>query len=380
MRLQKLILTNFKNYASQQIDCSAKLNCFVGKNGMGKTNLLDSIYYLCMTKSHFGLPDKAVVSHDMDFLRLEGIFHSEEKKEKIVAKVIPRKKKEFERNDVPYTRLSEHIGFLPVVFIAPDDTLIVLEGSEVRRKFLDNTLSQLDPVYLKHLISYNKVLKQRNAALKQFGENHNYNPALIQAYDQQLIPSGNYIHQKRKIFLEEFRSLLLEMQQIISGKAENVDCQYQSNLDKAPFADLLTEAVERDRILQRTTRGIHKDDLEFTIDGYPLKRFASQGQLKTFVLALKLAQYRILERHKKKLPLLLLDDIFDKLDSLRVHQLLQLLLKENFGQIFITDTHENRIEEIAKKFESAYSKFVIENGIAIFKGDKTKPEHYEKKQ
>ena len=347
---------------------------------MGKTNLLDSIYYLCMTKSHFGTPDLAVVKHETDFLRLEGHFCNDEKKEKIVAKVIPRKKKEFERNDVPYNKLAEHIGLLPIVFIAPNDTAIILEGSEVRRRFMDNTLSQLDPLYLNHLLTYNKVLKQRNAALKQFGETHRYNSELIQTYDQQLIPSGLFIFQRRQVFMENFRPLLIEMHQVISGKTESVDCQYNSGLESVPFADLLVAASERDRILQRTTKGIHKDDLVFSIDAYPLKRFASQGQLKTFVLALKLAQYRLLEAHKKKSPLLLLDDIFDKLDSQRVRHLLQLLLKSNFGQIFITDTHEYRIEEIAKNFESEYSTFLVENGIAIIKGDKTKPEHYEEKQ
>ena len=364
LHLEKLILTNFKNYASQQVDCSTTLNCFVGLNGMGKTNLLDAIYYLCMGKSHFNAPDGLVMQHDADFFRLEGLFLLNDKKEKIVAKVIPRKKKEFERNGLPYPKLSEHIGLLPVVMITPKDTDLVADGSEVRRRFIDNTLSQLAPKYLEQLILYNTVLKQRNAALKQFGETQTFNLNLLQTYNQQLISPAGIIFEHRKSFIERFRPIFLEMYKFISGKSESVDCRFLSQLNEQSFELLLDHAQEKDRVLQRTTVGPHKDDLHFSIEKYPLKRFGSQGQLKSYVLALKLAQYEMLKQEKKCSPILLLDDIFDKLDRNRVRQLLQLLLQGDFGQIFITDTHESRVEEIVKGFSSDYRLFRVQQGSA----------------
>lgn len=358
-------MTHFKNYTSQQLDCSPTLNCIVGLNGMGKTNLLDAVYYLCMGKSHFNLPDIHVVEHDAGFFRLEGHFQLNKRREKIVAKVQPRRRKELERNDVPYQRLSDHVGLITVVFIAPDDTYLITEGSEARRSFIDNTLSQLDHQYLQELILYNKVLRQRNALLKQFGENRNYNPALIQVYDQQLLEPAAYIHEQRRQFIDAFRPYLRETVAVLSRERESVDCLYRSKLSETPFPELLQEAAEKDRILERTTVGIHKDDLQFTIEGYALKKFGSQGQLKSFVLALKLAQYELLRQHKDRAPILLLDDIFDKLDRSRVEQLLQLLLSREFGQIFITDTHEKRLEEIILQVGANYRKFIVENGRAI---------------
>ncbi len=364
MQLDRFILTNFKNYEYQAIDCAPGLTCFVGKNGMGKTNLLDAVYYLCMGKSHFNTPDSLLCYHGTDFFRLEGHFSRKDKAEKIVAKVMPRKKKELERNGMPYSRLSEHVGLLPVVMIAPDDTALATEGSETRRSFLDNTLSQIDNRYLQQLITYNKVLSQRNALLKQFGEQGGYNTELVEAYDRQLIIPGAAIHIARRNFLEGFRELLQELYRQISGGAESVDCLYNSKLLDSPFEKLLGQAAEKDRILQRTTVGIHKDDLDFSIEGYPLKRFASQGQLKSFVLALKLAQYRVLMQEKKVPPILLLDDIFDKLDSQRVSQLLALLLEGDYGQAFITDTDESRLEAIIHKFGHDFLKYEIESGAA----------------
>lgn len=364
LHLEKLILTNFKNYAFQELECSPTLNCFVGLNGMGKTNLLDAIYYLCMGKSHFNLSDIHVVLHDTSFFRLEGHFRKENKLEKIVVKVQPRRHKEMERNGVPYQRLSDHVGFLPVVFIAPDDTYLITEGSEARRSFLDNTLSQLDHSYLQHLIFYNKVLRQRNATLKKFGETQRYNPALIEVYDQQMLEPATYIHRRRQDFIEDFRPHLQEVVRRLSSARETVDCRYDSKLNEQPLDVLLREASDKDRVLERTTAGIHKDDLTFSIEGYPLKKFGSQGQLKSFVLALKLAQYELLRQNKGIAPLLLLDDIFDKLDRNRVEQLLSLLLTRSFGQVFITDTHEQRLEDIIRQVGANYRKFIVENGQA----------------
>lgn len=364
MHLAQLKLVNFKNYEQQSITCSPHVNCFVGLNGMGKTNLLDAVYYICMTKSHSGLTDGNNVRHGADFFRIEAVFHQEEKRDKIVTKVIPRKKKEFERNDVPYPRLADHIGEYPVVIVAPNDTNIILEGSEVRRRFLDNTLSQLDPIYLRSLLVYNKIVEQRNALLKQFAEKRTFNESLLETYNQQLLEPAQLICEKRQIFIKNFCNVLQEIYNFIASQRETIDCQYNSKLLGTSYEQLLAEATEKDRALQRTTVGIHRDDLELNIDGHSAKQFASQGQLKSLVLSLKLAQYEILYREKGIQPLLLLDDIFDKLDKTRVSRLLALLLEKSFGQIFITDTDENRVTEIVERLNTPYQKFSVENGQA----------------
>jgi DNA replication and repair protein RecF len=260
--------------------------------------------------------------------------------------------------------LLEHIGQFPVVMIVPDDTLLVTEGSEVRRKFLDNTLSQLDPVYLTNVITYNKVLKQRNMVLKQFAAERYFDDQLISSYDFQLAKPAQQIFEKRSSFIKEFTPLFETYYQKISGEEESVKCNYHSQLSEEKLENLLAQNIEKDRILQRTTCGIHKDDLKFFLGDHSLKNFASQGQLKSFVLALKLAQYEMLRSEKKINPLLLLDDIFDKLDRFRVEHLISLLMENEFGQVFITDTHENRVQNIIEKFNSDFKKFVIESGTA----------------
>jgi DNA replication and repair protein RecF len=365
LNLEKLILTNFKNYTSERVNFSPTLNAIVGKNGMGKTNLLDAIYYLCMSKSNFSGNDRNVVQKTHDFFRLEGQFKRKEKKEKIVVKVIPGKQKIIERNGTAYSKLADHIGLFPVVIIAPDDTSLVTEGSEARRRFLDNTLSQSDPNYLTQLMRYNKVIRQRNAALKNMAIQHRFNATLIKTYDQQLLEPAALIFEKRKSFLEKIDPIFNEFYQKIAAHQETVQFNYKSKLIENSLEELLEENLEKDRILQRTTAGIHKDDLAFHLDNSPLKQFASQGQIKSFVLALKLAQFDFLKKIKNTSPILLLDDIFDKLDSSRVKQLLDLLLKNDFGQIFITDTHETRVEEIVKDLKIGYKKMEIKDGQCI---------------
>lgn len=368
MYLQALKLTNFKNYESQTLSFSKHLNCFVGQNGMGKTNLLDAIYYMCMCKSHFKTSDKHITKHEASFFRLEANFVSGNTKEtlrvdKIIARVQARKIKEFECNKAVYERLSDHIGRFPVVMIAPDDTLMAMEGSEERRRFLDNTLCQLDNQYLTYLMHYNKVLSQRNKLLKQFAETRTFDKILVQSYDAQLLPSANYIHQKRQEWMVDFEPIFVDYYNQISGEREAVKCIYQSKLSEIDFESLLNETLEKDRILQRTTMGVHKDDLKFVFNDVPVKQFASQGQLKSYILALKLAQYELLRQEKEIAPILLLDDIFDKLDESRVQHLLELLIqKKEFGQVFITDTHENRVTEIIEKFEVNFGKFIVRNG------------------
>jgi DNA replication and repair protein RecF len=293
---------------------------------------------------------------------LEGNFILQEKKEKIVAKVVPGKQKTIERNDNTYPRISDHVGFLPVVFMAPDDTTLALEGSEERRRFLDNTLCQLDHRYLEELVIYNRVLDKRNAQLKQFAEKNTFNSTLLDAFNRQLVEPAGYISQQRSQFIETLQPIFNEYYQTICGGTEPVHCVFRSSLTGIDFLTLLEESVEKDRILQRTTVGIHKDDLIFQLKDLPLKQFASQGQLKSFVLSLKLAQYECLRTQKGFCPLLLLDDLFDKLDDERVSQLVELLVKNDFGQVFITDTHPERGAEMALRFGGEYRNFIVENG------------------
>ena len=379
MHLEKLILTHFKNYTTQSLTFSEGINCFVGLNGMGKTNLLDAIYYLCMCKSYFVSSDVDVIQlssehqdNDMtesvkraDFMRLEGHFQKNHKREKIVAKVQPRKKKMIEKNDVLYAGLSDHIGFLPIVMFAPDDTLLAKEGSEERRRFVDTALSQIDNQYLTNLIFYNKILEQRNALLKKKDENGADTEGVLDVYDQQMNNPAQYIFEKRQAFIDIFAPVFNTIYKKISGEREAVKIIYNSSLIGDSLTNLIKKSREKDRILQRTTVGIHKDDLTFEIDGKPLKRFGSQGQLKSFVISLKLAQYEILRGAKKETPILLLDDIFDKLDDERVHNFLQLIVNQSFGQIFITDTHAGRINDIIQKLQPNFKIFTIEKGVVV---------------
>lgn len=363
MHLQEIKLTNFKNYERQDLAFSPQLNVFVGRNGMGKTNLLDAIYYLCMGKSYFGLSDQFLPLHGTDFFRLEGHFMREERQEKMVAKVQVRKRKVLERNGVAYDRLSDHVGRYTVVIVTPDDTSLVTEGSEVRRRFLDNTLSQLDGTYLHQLIRYNQVLKQRNAWLKEF-RGRSAADGLLEVYDQQLSEPAAYIYQVRSDFVTRFTPLLQEAHQAIVGGAEVVTTSYRSQLGEAELPHWLVQNRDKDRVLERTTAGIHRDDLVFQLSEQPLKRLGSQGQLKSFVLALKLAQYAYLREAKVQRPLLLLDDIFDKLDPVRVGQLLEFIRREAFGQVFITDTDQERIAELLSPFGDDYRFFGISDGQA----------------
>ncbi len=369
MYIQKIKLTNFKNYESQTVDFSTKVNCIVGLNGMGKTNMLDAIYYLCMCKSHFGVSDSYIKKHKEPFFRVEGHFKKGSKNYQTVAKVIPKEKKTFELNKVPYDTLAEHIGLFPVVMITPFDVELALEGSEVRRKFLDNTLSQLDSTYLKALIQYNRLLKQRNATLKQFGENRKVEHSLLDIFDEQMEAPAVLIHEKRKAFSDLFIPIFQEFYKIISNDQESVNYTYRSHLNDNTLVDLLKENRQKDIILQRSTIGIHKDDLIFKIEDFPLKKYASQGQTKSFILALKLAQYELLRKQKDCSPLLLLDDIFDKLDKQRVTQLLQLLFEKDFGQIFFSDTHENRLSDILTNFNKDFKRFILEEGKVVVSGE-----------
>ncbi len=303
------------------------------------------------------MPDKAVVRHEQDVMRVEGAFEKANETVHIVAKIRLRRKKEFICNDAPYAKLSEHIGLLPVVVIAPDDTRLATEGSEHRRKFLDETLCQLDRDYLRHLMQYNKVLTQRNSALKQMAKNGQFDYVLIGTYNEQLAPAAAYIHDARKAFMTDFLPIFETFYAKISNESEVVTCVYESALHEANLTDLLEQNYEKDKILQRTTQGIHRDNLGFIIGQKAVKRFASQGQLKSFILALKLAQYEFIKTQKGVKPVLLLDDIFDKLDATRIESLIRLLADDDFGQVFITDTGEERLNDILLKTGVDYQMF-----------------------
>jgi DNA replication and repair protein RecF len=361
--LLRLKLTNFKNYEALAVQLSPRLNCFTGLNGMGKTNLLDAIYFLCLCKSHTGLPDKNLVRHGETFFRLEGHFEQlTGEHDKVVAKFLTGQRKEIEHNDNGVTRLTDFIGQFPVVMIAPDDVSLVQEGSEERRRFLDTTLSQLYPDYLGQLLVYNALLKQRNALLKQFADTHQFDSALLEAIDRQMPGPARLLYERRTAFVQAFEPLFTDLYAVISGSREQVSVAYQSDLARKPLAELFDEARDKDRMLQRTTAGPHRDDLELKMDGQIVKKFASQGQLKSFLLAMRLAQYELLRQEKGISPLLLLDDIFDKLDEQRVRQLIALLIDRAYGQIFITDTQRSRMESVVGSFEGDYAMFEVSDG------------------
>ncbi len=362
MYLKSLLLNQFKNYEKLTLEFDANLNCFTGDNAAGKTNLLDAIYYLSISKSYFNSIDHQLIFHEQNFFTAEGIFSVNDQNETIKCVLQRGKKKEFFRNKVKYDRLSDHVGLLPVVIITPDDVDLIHGGSEERRKFLDNTISQVDHSYLENLLHYARVLSQRNAALKSFGETGKVDQALIQVYDRELVVYAQSIFSSRLKMIEQFIPVFQKYYSWICNEKEKVDCPFHSDLSKGNFADRLQKNFQRDCILQRTTSGIHQDDLVFEIDGYAVKKFGSQGQQKSFLIALKLAQYEFLSRSRNIKPLLLLDDMFDKLDQYRVERLMELISGEETGQTFITDTNSQRIEQLLQKVNRKAKMFNIEQG------------------
>jgi DNA replication and repair protein RecF len=361
--LKDLGLKNFKNYTQQVLLFAPNINLFTGKNGMGKTNLLDAIFYLCLTKSHFGLLDSALVKKDEDFFRLDGTFYREQKAHKITVKYALRKKKIILRNEEPYEKIAEHIGFIPVVMITPDDGYLLLEGSAERRRLIDTTLSQTNKDYLQNLMNYNRLLEQRNALLKHHLETKTLiDNALLKIYDTQISPLSRAIAQQREAWILEFASFFQTYFSQVTEQTETAICEYQSELKETGWEILAEKNKEKDRVLGRTSFGIHKDDLLFTINNLPLKRYASQGQLKSFVLGLKLAQFNYIKTKNQLPPLLLLDDIFDKLDENRVAQVIAVLSSQAIGQVFITDTHQDRVANLLNEKGLSFQQFNVENG------------------
>jgi DNA replication and repair protein RecF len=359
MYLQKISLVNFKNLELQSFDFQQKINCFVGDNGVGKTNVLDAIYYLSFAKSYFNSVAVQNIKHGEAFFMVEGDYLLDDRIEKIVCGLKRGQKKVLKRNGKSYEKFSEHIGQLPLVIVSPADRDLVTEGSDTRRKFIDGVISQQNKKYLQDLIAYNKILSQRNALLKYFAANRTFDALNLSVYDDQLSECGTRIYEVRKDFLAVFIPIFNKKYQIISNDKESVNLVYKSNLNDFDMKTLLEKSLDKDKILQYTTAGIHKDDLSFEIGEYPIKKFGSQGQQKSYLIALKLAQFQFIKQQSKVTPILLLDDIFDKLDETRVSQIIALVNNDEFGQIFITDTHSERTENILKESNKPYQIFKL---------------------
>ena len=364
MHLSHISLINFKNYDQLELNFSNKINCFVGDNGTGKTNLLDAIYYLSLTKSYFNSLDSQNIRHGEDQFLIQAEFLREGMDEKILCGVQKNKRKIFKRNKKEYTKLSEHVGLLPVVMISPADSSLIVEGSDERRKFLNAVISQFNGEYLESMIRYNRALGQRNVLLKNFYRSGSYQPDQLEVWDEQLIRHGDYIFQQRVQFIQDLLPIFQQYYESVSEGREKVDLIYKSQLLDKDLRTLLKEHEQKDRILQYTTAGIHKDDLGMTLSGYPIKRIGSQGQQKTFLVALKLAKFDFIRKVNGFHPILLLDDVFDKFDANRVKQIIRLVADHEFGQIFITDTNPERIKNILNELTIDYKLFHVGlNGV-----------------
>ena len=359
MFVKNLKIINFKNHPEKSFDFSSEINCFVGNNGAGKTNILDALHYLSMAKSFLGNLDAQNILHESDFFAIEAEIQGEEKNDIIKVQLPKEGKKIIKKNDKTYERIADHIGFLPSVMISPYDANLISDGSESRRKFLDAMISQTDSDYLFALIQYQKTLQQRNALLKYFAKNRTFDLDSLEIYNEPLTKFGTQIFEKRQRFVASILPTIQHFYEIISKGNEKVTVIYESNLNEQNFEEILSENLEKDRVLTYTSRGIHKDDLRFEMNGNLIKKFGSQGQQKSFLIALKLAQIKRIKDITNKNPILLLDDIFDKLDDNRVSQLIELVNQQNFGQIFITDTHRERTESVVKRINEESKIFQI---------------------
>ena len=358
MRLKKLSLINFKNIAQQEILPGAGINCLVGDNGAGKTNIIDAVYFLSMCKSSLTMTDGQCVRHGTDFFVAEGTYHTDGGKDETVTCAFSRKGgKVLKRNGKEYERLSDHVGLVPVVIVSPSDTVLISDAADERRRYLNGFISQLDKVYLTALMRYNAVLAERNKLLKIAPD-----PDMLLIYDRQMAGHGEVIHARRSELIARLQPLVEEYYRILSGDREQVELAYRSELNDAPMEEVLLRARQKDIANEFTTSGIHRDDLILRIGGYPLRKYGSQGQQKSFLIALKLAQYAVVAQWKGEKPILLLDDLFDKLDAGRVEQLLRLVSEERFGQIFITDCNATRLRAILDRAGCEYGLFAVGQG------------------
>ncbi|MCH5334802.1 MAG: DNA replication and repair protein RecF [Alistipes sp.] len=358
MYLRKLAILNFKNLADASLDLKERINCFVGENGAGKTNVLDAVYYLSMTKSSMSLTDGQCVRHGEEFFMLDGAYSTDAgASESIVCSFSRRTGKTLKRNGKEYERLSDHVGLIPAVMVSPADTALISDAADERRRYLNAFISQLDRTYLRAVMRYNAVLAERNKLLKISSDE-----TMLAVYDEQLAAHGMVIHQMRSRYVERLQPVVAECYRAISDDRESVELTYRSELDERPMAELLKASRERDMINRFTTAGVHRDDLLLKIGGYPLRKYGSQGQQKSFLAALKLAQCTIVTEERGEKPLLLLDDLFDKLDTGRVERLLKLVSDERFGRIFITDCNRARLEALLDKACGEYALFTVEEG------------------
>lgn len=365
MWLENISLLNFKNYEELELSFSPQINCLVGENGSGKTNLLDAIYYLSLTKSAFSGSESQNIRHDASFFMLKGNFAKEEEHYKIQFSLQEGQKKQFKNSRIPYEKLSEHIGLFPAVLITPNDTDIIRGGSEIRRKFYDGIMSQISGEYLEHLLRYNHHLRQRNSLLKQFADGQPYDKDLIDSYSHPLVESGAFIHRYRKQFIQDFLPIFIKHYNNLSGQKEAVAISYQSDFDQPDFTRLFYNNYRRDLLAQRTTMGIHKDDYLFEIDRHPVKKYGSQGQQKSFVISLRISQFDIIREAKGVKPLLLLDDVFDKLDDFRIAKLSEMVAARSFGQLFVTDARPERTYQIFTPIEADKKVFTIHRGKLV---------------
>ena len=359
MYLKDLSLVNFKNYNEAEMIFSDKVNCFVGNNGVGKTNLLDAIHYLSLCKSHFNPIDSQNIKHDTEFSLIQGTFIRGESEDSVYCGIQRNKRKVFKRNKKEYQKLSDHIGLFPLVLISPSDSSIIMEGGEERRRFMNSVIAQYDKNYLENLIQYNRALAQRNRLLKELSNTPGYDRDMLGIWDDQLIKYGGNIFESRKEFVEKIQPVFSENYSFIASDREEAELIYESQLHRVNMRDILTNSLRKDLLFQFTTSGVHKDDLLMNLGKYSLKKTGSQGQQKTYQVALKLAKFGFIKKICGIKPILLLDDIFDKFDLLRVEQIIKLVVNDNFGQIFITDTNHDHLKKILKRIHSDHKVFSI---------------------
>lgn len=360
MILNRIDILNYKNLEQVSLTFSPKLNCFFGLNGMGKTNILDALYYLSFCKSQTNPIDSQNIRHGCEFFVVQGFYEQEDgTSEEIYSALKLHTKKVFKRNKKEYNRLADHIGFIPLVMVSPADTQLILDGSQERRRFMDVTISQFDKEYLDSLIRYNQALSQRNAMLRR---EEMIDDELLSVLEQQMADYGTIVFLKREAYIAEFNPIFQQFYSFISQNHEQVELIYTSHAREVSLLDKIRNSRERDRIVGFSLCGIHRDDLDMRLAGFPVKREGSQGQNKTYLIAMKLAQFDFLKKIRKTIPLLLLDDIFDKLDMTRVQQIIRLVSNDTFGQIFITDTDRSRLKRILHHSESDFKIFAVNNG------------------
>ena len=367
MRLEHLHLVHFKNHSGADVTLGPQVNCFLGDNGSGKTNVLDAVHYLCFCKSYFNPIDAQNIAHGEPFMLVQGDFERLGTKERVSCGVQRGAKKQFKRNDKPYSRLAEHIGRFPAVMIAPDDAELIQGGSEIRRKWMDAVISQYDRAYLDALIDVNKALVQRNALLRYFAENRTFDAGLLAPWNARIAPKAAIIAKARRAFIDQFMPGFLSTYAEISRGAEEVGLSLTTHVseDAEAIEASILAAQDEDRRLRRTTVGVHKDDVVFTLGDHAMKRFGSQGQQKSLLVALRLAQLAFIEEATGVKPILLLDDIFDKIDEKRVEALMKRVTNGTFGQVFITDTHLGRIPDMFAATGADVRVFEVSQGEVV---------------